>query len=105
MTEKAKSGEVIVIDNPSNLPVMRIDDFHSFQGDFKQEIEPGKLDKLSRSILDHHVFIAKAVFFEDNVAYTEDGHQTLMGLKRLRELGYTSFLLAPMLSDSLDCFS
>jgi hypothetical protein len=89
MAEKAKQGEVIVIDNPSNLPLMNVDEFHTFQGDFKQEIEPAKLDKLMRSILDHHVFVAKAVFFEDNIAYTEDGHQTLMALKKLREHGYT----------------
>jgi hypothetical protein len=86
--KKPQENLTIVIDNPSNLPLLPLDDFHSFQGDFKNEIEPDKLDKLMRSILDHHVFIAKAVFFEDSIAYTEDGHQTLLALKKLRELGY-----------------
>lgn len=44
---------VIVIDNPSKLPLLPLDDFRSFQGDFKGELEPDKLDKLMRSILDH----------------------------------------------------
>lgn len=89
MTNSKIDDQVIVIDNPSGLPLLPLDDFQPFQGDFKEEIEPHKLDKLMRSILDHHVFIAKAVFFEDGVAYTEDGHQTLVALKRLRDLGYT----------------
>jgi uncharacterized protein YggL (DUF469 family) len=89
MSAKEKDGQFIVIDNPSGLPLLPLDEFRSFQGDFKQEIEKEKLEKLMRSILDHHVFIAKAVFFEDGAAYTEDGHQTLLALQRLRELGYT----------------
>ncbi|MBN1224404.1 MAG: hypothetical protein JXB23_14245 [Candidatus Aminicenantes bacterium] len=89
MKSHKNDDQVIVIDNPSGLPLLPLDEFQSFQGDFKEEIEPGKLDKLMRSILDHHVFVAKAVFFEDGVAYTEDGHQTLVALKRLRDLGYT----------------
>ena len=88
MADQKKDDLIIVIDNPSNLPLLRLDDFRPFQGDFKEEIEKGKLDKLMRSILDHHVFVAKAVFFEDGVAYTEDGHQTLIALKALRDLGY-----------------
>lgn len=89
MPKKSQSEDkIIVIDNPSNLPLMKIDDFHPFQGDFKTEVEPAKLDKLMRSILDHHVFIAKAVFFEDGAAYTEDGHQTLVALRKLRERGW-----------------
>ena len=89
MSKKSPSNDlVIVIDNPSRLPLLPLDEFRSFQGDFKSDAEPDKLDKLMRSILDHHVFIAKAVFFEDGGAYTEDGHQTLEALKKLRDLGY-----------------
>jgi len=88
MPDRITEDRIIVIDNPSGLPLLPLDKFQSFQGDFKEEIEPGKLDKLMRSILDHHVFVAKAVFFEDGVAYTEDGHQTLIALRRLRDLGY-----------------
>ena len=88
MGSEEKEELFIVMDNPSGLPLLPLDDFRSFQGDFKTEIEKSKLDKLMRSILDHHVFLAKAVFFEDGAAYTEDGHQTLIALKRLRQLGY-----------------
>lgn len=78
----------IIVDNPSGLPLLPLDEFVTFQGDLKKTDE-AKLEKLCRSIIDHHVFIAKAVFFEDGKAYTEDGHQTLLALKRLRDNGYT----------------
>jgi len=82
-------NEVILIDNPSNLPLLPIDDIYAFQGDLKKEPSETALDKLMRSVLDHHVFIAKAIFYEDGKAYTEDGHQTLKALNALREQGYT----------------
>lgn len=82
--------KVLIVDNPTNLPLLALDDVNRFQGDFKKAPEPVALDKLIRSILDHRLFIAKAVFFEGGLAYTEDGHQTLAALEALLKLGYTS---------------
>lgn len=79
----------LLIDNPSNLPLLPLDDFHWFQGDLKYEISSEDLEKLKQSILDHHVFLAKAIYWEDDQAWTEDGHQTLKTLKSLRDDGYT----------------
>ena len=84
------TDKILVVDNPTNLPLLPLDSIVSFQGDFKKDPEPAALDKLKRSILEHHLFIAKAVFFENGKAYTEDGHQTLSALRRLYELGYTA---------------
>lgn len=80
----------IVIDNPSDLPLLPLDDMQPFQGDLKKPLEPRALDKLVRSILEHHLFVAKAIYFENGIPYTEDGHQTLTALRRLRDLGYTT---------------
>jgi hypothetical protein len=80
--------KILVVDNPTNLPLLPLDLIVPFQGDLKKPPEPAALDKLVRSILDHHLFIGKAVFFENGVAYTEDGHQTLTALRRLSDLGY-----------------
>ena len=55
----------IIIDNPTGLPMLPLDEIHVFQGDLKLPPTPTDMDKLKRSILDHHLFIAKAVFFED----------------------------------------
>jgi hypothetical protein len=79
----------LLIDNPSNLPLLPLDDFHWFQGDLKYEISPEDLEKLKQSILEHHIFVAKAVFLEDGKFYTTDGHQTLTALKSLQADGYT----------------
>ena len=68
--------------------MLPLDEIHLFQGDLKLPPTPTDLDKLKRSILDHHLFIAKAVFFEDGIAYTEDGHQTLYALHELQAMGY-----------------
>jgi hypothetical protein len=81
--------KVLIVDNPTGLPLLAIDDINTFQGDLKKPPESAALDKLVRSILDHRLFIAKAVFFEDGLAYTEDGHQTLLALQALRKMGYT----------------
>jgi hypothetical protein len=89
-TTSLSKNRVLVVDNPTGLPLLPIDDIHTFQGDLKKPLEPGALDKLVRSILDHHLFIAKAIFFENGLAYTEDGHQTLNALNALRKLGYVS---------------
>ena len=78
----------IIIDNPTGLPMLPLDEIHVFQGDLKCPPTPTDMDKLKRSILDHHLFIAKAVFFEDGIAYTEDGHQTLYALHELQAMGY-----------------
>ena len=86
----SSKSRVLIVDNPTGLPLLPIDEIRTFQGDLKLPLEPTALEKLMRSILDHHLFIAKAVFFEDGAAYTEDGHQTLNALKELRKLGYTS---------------
>lgn len=87
------SRKAILIDNPTNLPLLPLDEFALFQGDLKKEPEKSALDKLMRSILDHHIFIAKAVFFEDGKPQTEDGHQTLFALRALRDLGYTKSIV------------
>lgn len=81
-------NKIIVIDNPSGLPLISLDDIVESQGDLKLPPEPDKLERLMRSILDHHVFIAKAIFYEDGVPYTEDGHQTLAALRAMRNNGY-----------------
>lgn len=83
-------ARTIVIDNPSNLKLIPLEQLRPFQGDFKEEIDPGKLETLMRSVLDHHVFIAKAVFWEDGIPWTEDGHQLLKALTELQKRGYTS---------------
>lgn len=80
--------KTIVIDNPSDLPLLPMESLQLFQGDLKAEPEPNALEKLMRSIVDHHLFIAKAIFYEGGDAYTEDGHQTLKALTRLKEIGY-----------------
>lgn len=79
----------IIIDNPSNLALVPIAEIIVWQSDFKSEMEPEALKKLMRSILDHHVFIAKAIFYEGGIPYTEDGHQTLRALQHLKEEGYS----------------
>jgi hypothetical protein len=79
----------IIIDNPTGLPMLPLDEIRLFQGDLKLPPTPTDMDKLKRSILDHHLFIAKAVFFEDGIAYTEDGHQTLKALYELVAAGYS----------------
>jgi hypothetical protein len=89
-THKPQEVKVLVVDNPTGLPLLPLAAIESFQGDFKKDPEPAALDKLVRSILDHRLFIAKAVFFESGIAYTEDGHQTLSALRRLCDLGYTA---------------
>lgn len=80
--------KILIVDNPSNLPVLPFDLIVPFQGDLKKDPEPAMLDKFVRSILDHHLFIGKAVFFENGIAYTEDDHQTLTALKKLYDMGY-----------------
>ena len=79
---------VIVVDNPSNLPLIPLSELQDFQKDLKKEPSPRAFKKLIDSILKHHVFIAKAVFYEDGVPYTEDGHQTMRPLRYLRDAGY-----------------
>jgi hypothetical protein len=85
-----QNNKILVVDNPTNLPLLPLDDIHGFQGDFKLPPSPEALDKLMLSILDHRLFIGKAVFFENGVAYTEDGHQTIVALEALRKIGYTT---------------
>lgn len=79
---------VIVVDNPSNLKLIPLSELHDFQGDLKKDPHPRAFKKLIDSILKHHVFIAKAVFYEDGIAYTEDGHQTMKALQYLHDAGY-----------------
>lgn len=45
----------IIIDNPSNLPLISIHDIHTFQGNLKLDPTEAALEKLMRSILDHHI--------------------------------------------------
>lgn len=88
MPEKAKASEkFLVIDNPSDLPLIPLDDIKDFQGDLKTE-DMKLIKKLSASILNHGLFIAKAIFYEDGQVYTEDGHQTLKALRYLVTQGY-----------------
>lgn len=77
----------ISVDNPTNLPLIPLDDLHDFQGDLKVSDTP-LLRKLAASILDHHLFIGKAVFYEDGIPFTEDGHQTIRALKMLESNGW-----------------
>lgn len=86
----ASSSKVLLIDNPSKLPLVPLKELMVFQGDFKSDPDPEALEKLMRSILDHHVFIAKAIFYEGGKIYTEDGHQTLKALIRLVDIGYNT---------------
>lgn len=79
---------VIVVDNPSNLTLIPLSELQDFQKDLKKEPSPRAFKKLIDSILKHHVFIAKAVFYEDGIPYTEDGHQTMRALRYLRDAGY-----------------
>lgn len=81
------SKKSIQIDNPTNLPLIPLTAIQDFQGDLKIA-DPANIRKLAASILDHRLFVGKAVFYEDGVAYTEDGHQTLKALNMLVANGY-----------------
>lgn len=82
--------KIIIVDNPTDLPLAKLDDFVLFQGDLKKPLSDTALAALKASILSHHLFIGKAVAKFNGQLLTEDGHQTLKTLRSLREEGYTS---------------
>lgn len=80
-----KQEKIIVVDNPTGLPLAKLDDFVLFQGDLKMPISDPAMKALKTSILEHRVFIGKAVAWFNDEMLTEDGHQTLQALKSLRD--------------------
>lgn len=82
---KQQKERVILIDNPTNLPIAPLDDFVLFQEDLKFPISDEALQALKKSIIDHRIFISKAVAKFNGELLTEDGHQTFAALKSLRD--------------------
>jgi len=81
--------KIIIVDNPTDLPLAKLDDFILFQGDLKKPIAGDALDALKASIVSHHIFIGKAIAWFNGEMLTEDGHQTLRALKSLRNDGFS----------------
>ncbi len=81
----------IIIHNPQNLPTLPWKELHDFQGNFKRTNEE-KLRKLTRSIIDHGIFVPKFVWFERGAkkrkALILDGHQTKAALQLLEFDGW-----------------
>jgi len=82
--------KIIIVDNPTDLPLAKLDDFVLFQGDLKKPLSETAITAMKTSILNHRIFIGKAVAWMNGQLLTEDGHQTLKTLRLLREEGYTS---------------